>query len=178
MKSLLKITYHARIPRAKFLAVALLVFLSAFLAVPKGKSAITVLNSTTWGDPTRVGAIESIDWAGPYIPDLTSALEIYGYGSAVIPADSPSSQYFVFVGGPDTIHFVTVEDGGTINIVGVTTEELPVVTVTAPSASTQNIFAVTGACLALGITSSGAIFASRYLWRLFQRLLGAPTWSE
>lgn len=35
-----------------------------------------------------------------------------------------------------------------------------------------------GQFLGLGVTVSGGIFAVRYLWRLFQRLLGGSTWRE
>lgn len=44
--------------------------------------------------------------------------------------------------------------------------------------SVVNIVAVFAQFLALGVTSGGLIFASRYLWCLFQRLLGGPTWRD
>jgi len=38
--------------------------------------------------------------------------------------------------------------------------------------------AIVAKILTLGITVGAGIFASRFLWRLFQRLLGGPTFSE
>ena len=39
-------------------------------------------------------------------------------------------------------------------------------------------FSLVSAFLVFGITSAAIVFVSRFLWRLFQRFLGGPTWRE
>lgn len=46
------------------------------------------------------------------------------------------------------------------------------------AAQVDDVITVAAATMATGVTCGGTVFAVRFLWRLFQRLLGESTWRE
>jgi len=68
--------------------------------------------------------------------------------------------------GPTTTHFLTnsIAGGGTTGDVS--------------TATADDIITVTAKMLGLGVMIGGLIFCTRFLWRFYQKLLGAATWTD
>lgn len=75
---------------------------------------------------------------------------------------------------------VTVTDGESVSVYVASTNSVTVHDSDSSYINTDlsQMFILFGKFLALGVTCGGLVFSSRFLWRFFQKLLGAPTWRE